>query len=449
MRAKLSDPFLQKLRDALDRLPLPENAPRWHVALSGGIDSSVLLTALCRLAPRAQLTALHVDHGLHPDSADWAEHCRRLAGSLDVEFLSRRISVNVERGSGLEAAARDARYAAIAELIAPDEVVMTAHHGDDQLETVLLRLFRGAGVRGLTAIAHFARFDPGYLARPLLGFTHAEIKTQAERWHLTWLDDPANDDLQHDRNFLRQRVLPELARRWPALPRAADRLAQHMRDAEQLLNEMAELDLADSGSTERVPRGAVLSLGAARQRNVLRYLIRQRGLPMPTASQLEELRQGMSVTRPDAQTTVSWPGGEARVYRDHLYLHPPFQGAVSAGTQTKLVLGRPWTGVQGRLMFERADRPGLPQRWAEEGVEVRFRRGGERFKALHRAHGRSLKQCFQEAGIVPWMRDRIPLLYRQDLLVAVGDLWVNDEVRAAASEGQCWRVSWTDHPPIH
>ncbi|HEX5419512.1 MAG TPA: tRNA lysidine(34) synthetase TilS, partial [Gammaproteobacteria bacterium] len=211
--------------------------PCFAVAFSGGLDSSVLLAAMTRLPTRYALRALHVDHGLHPDSADWARRCAEFAAGLEVPYRSARVSVDAGRGDGLEAAAREARYAALAELLEPGETLLTAHHADDQLETLLFRLLRGTGVRGLRGILPRSRLGVDFVARPLLGFTRAELRAQAERWGLQWLEDPSNRDLAYDRNYLRAAVLPVVLKRWPRASQTASRLAAAAADAESILEQ--------------------------------------------------------------------------------------------------------------------------------------------------------------------------------------------------------------------
>jgi tRNA(Ile)-lysidine synthase len=419
------------------------------VAFSGGVDSSVLLAALCRLGRRESTRAVHVDHALHDDSAFWAEHCAAVAASLDVRFETVRVSVDRASGRGLEAAAREARYRALGEHLGTGEVLLTAHHGDDQLETLLLRLLRGSGVRGMRGIIELANFGAGQLARPLLGFSRATLRAQAEAWQLRWLEDPANANLRHDRNFLRAAVLPRLGERWPAAARMAERLAAQMADAEELLVAMAGEDAGTLDSTRGIERAGVAALSPARQRNLLRFLIRNAGLGAPSAVQLEELRMAWLNARADAQTLVRWPGGEGRVFRQRLYLLAALPPLPKPGYCATIGKATVWSGDAGRVALERvADGPGVPESWVEAGLTLRFRAGGERFQPLGKTHRRPLRNWLQEAGIVPWMRGRIPLLYRDDRLVAVGDFWLAAAVAGAAPGEPCWRVTWTAHAPL-
>jgi tRNA(Ile)-lysidine synthase len=442
------EPLVARVRAALERWPPPADGARVVVAFSGGVDSTVLLASLARLPLRVPLRAVHVDHGLHPDSALWSAHCAQAARELGVELLTVRVAVEHATGSGLEAAAREARYAGLAGLLSPGDVLLTAHHGDDQLETVLLRLVRGSGVRGLRAIRDRAPFAGGWLARPLLGFTRAELVEHARAWNLRWLEDPANSSLEHDRNFLRATVVPRLVERWPAAARSAQRLAEQMADAEQILEEVAARDAASVAEPSRVSRAVLEPLDPARQRNLLRHLLRRCGFELPSAHKIEELRIALLGTRRDAQPRVRWPGAEARVFRGHLYLMSVLPAASVRGFSARLDKRGRWTGPEGELAFEPLGTgPGLPESWLDDGLMLRFRGGGEAFKPLARAHHRSLKHWLQEAAIVPWMRTRIPLLYRHDDVVAVGDLWLADQTRAAGDEPR-WRVLWSNHPPL-
>lgn len=476
MRAALPDPV--------------SSASRYAVAFSGGLDSMVLLAALSRIADGGSIRALHVDHGLHPESHAWALHCEQVSGRLGVPFVRLAVTVDRSAGIGIEAAARRARYAALAAALAPDEILLTAHHADDQLETLLLRLLRGAGVRGMRGILPVARLGGARVARPLLGFTRAELAAIAERWGLEWLEDPSNRSLEFDRNLVRSRLAPVIRERWgDAAALRASRLADAMRDAESILDDVARRDLADAGAERgRVPLARLRALGEARQRNALRRAIRDAGLPMPDARRLEALRRAIGRGPDDVARRVEWGGAEARIHRDRLYLlaraadrgeraasdaarvpetgstadavprrapcgdaaRAESVGAAPAAAPMRVSATEPWHGPEGRIVLERAApaAPGVPESWAAEGFDVRFRRGGERFKPAGAAHHRTLKAWLREQGIVPWMRARIPLLYRGEQLVAVADLAIDDAACRARPDEPRWRVRWLDHPRI-
>ena len=442
------EPFLKKLELAFEQFPVMSDSPGVAVAFSGGLDSSVLLTALTRLELGRPIRALHIDHGLHPDAEKWAQHCRRIAADLGVLFDSQQVSIAKAPGLSLEASAREVRYAALSGMMGPAELLLTAHHSDDQLETVLLRLLRGSGVKGLRGIAPFARFGPGYLGRPLLAIAKQDIQSVATRWGLDWVEDPTNPDTRFDRNYLRREVVPRLKQRWPGAAVTAGRAARQMRDAQEILDSAALADSAGNNVSGRASQAALRELTVARRANLLRYRILELGLAVPSAGQLEKLLEALDVTRPDAQTQVQWPGGECRIYRGELYLFRPMAPGSGPDYRGRLDHASSWNGPEGRLELCRTDGPGLPDSWVRRGLTIRFRVGGERFKPLDRAHSCKLKKWLQLAGVVPWMRSRIPLLYRDDDLVAVADLWLSDDIRQAQAGEPVWQVNWTDHPTI-
>jgi tRNA(Ile)-lysidine synthase len=440
-------PFLATLRAVLDGWTAHAPPSRLTVAFSGGIDSTVLLSALRRLDLGTRLRAAHVDHGLHSDSARWSEHCAATAAGLGVEFVGLRVAVNRASGQGLEAAARDVRYQALQGLLQPAEWLLTAHHADDQLETLLLRMVRGSGVRGMRGILAFGEFGAGMLARPLLTFTRAELAAEARAAGLTWLEDPSNREPRHDRNHLRLNVLPELLERWPAAARHAERLAAQMYEAESILEAVASEDARLLPAPWCVPRVVLAGFDTARQRNLLRYLSRRAGLGVPSANKIDELRRALLTSRPESHPLVRWAGGDGRVFRQQLHLLAALPSASAPDYRAELGRGG-WSGPEGVVAFAPArDAGGLPESWLERDLTLRFRGGGERFRPRGRDHHRSLKHLFQEAGVVPWMRDRIPLLYRSDALVAIGDMWITADADAAPSDEPRWRVEWTAHAP--
>jgi tRNA(Ile)-lysidine synthase len=441
--------FAAALRAVLDEWAARHPPPRVTVAFSGGLDSTVLLGALARRPVPAPVRAAHVDHGLHPRSAEWSAHCAQIAAALGIEYCAVRVAVERASGEGLEAAAREARYRALGDLLAPGEWLLTAHHGDDQLETLLLRLLRGTGIRGLRGIIDFAPFRGGWLGRPLLGFTRDELRAEADARSLAWLEDPSNIEPRHDRNYLRLNVVPALRARWPAAARNAARLAAQASDAERLLERAADADAAALAEPWHVPRAALAALEPARQRNLLRRLLRVVGLPAPSAAKLEELRDAVLEAHAESRTRVRWPGGEGRIYRDALYLLAPLPPASPPGYEARIASGAAWSGPEGRVELERQPSgAGLPQTWVEQGLRLRFRAGSERFRPRGREHRHSLKHLFQESGIVPWMRDRVPLIYRDDALVAIGDLWLGADVDSAPAAEPRWRVRWSEHPAV-
>lgn len=449
---------------------------RCLVAYSGGVDSHVLLHAMAQLRPQlpgVELRAIHVDHGLHSQSASWALHCMQVCSQMDVPCDVLAVDARASSGTSPEAAARAARYAAFKGIVRSGDLLLTAHHQDDQAETLLLQLLRGAGPRGLAGMAKISRFGAAWLARPLLEFPRAALKACALAQQLRWIDDPSNSESRFDRNYLRHEILPALQRRWPAAPATLARSAQHCAEAAELLEELAQSDLqtvhipppeilrvstlerkekffspvtaqgrmgaADSTESHPgfFPKGAglsisrLLTLSPARQRNVLRFWIEQASLPPPQQRHVERLRNDVLHAAADAEPCVHWPGAEVRRYRDALYAMPPLTG-FSVFRQQMWDLKGPLRIAGAGLLSAYSGRAGLRSEACAAGLQIGFRKGGERIRPTGRAHHATLKNLFQEAGVPPWRRDRVPLLYIDGSLAAVAGFWYAQEFAARA-----------------
>ena len=424
---------------------------RYVIAFSGGLDSTVLAHALAELKDLEEqfadvpVVAVHIDHDLHPESATWRDQCAETAASFGIAFRSLRVNVQLESGKGPEASARDARYSALHSELGSGDWLLSAHHREDQAETLLLNLIRGSGPAGVAGIGSVRRFGPGWLVRPMLNVDRADIQQYAADADLSWVEDPSNTDRRFDRNFLRHEVLPRLKSRWPDIAARLQRSAGHAGEASQLLVELAEIDIENLGSTTaRLPIDELSSLSAARQRNVIRYALRDLGLSTPTALQLDRIMNEVIPARVDAQPLVSWPGASVRRYRNGLYLLPEnladaVELAEVSGDELELGAGL------GVLKFEADADIGLSKQLFDRGLTVMPRVGGERFLPHGQSHTRELKKLLQEEGIVPWMRDRLPLVYAGDQLVAVGDLWL----AANATEENGLQLKWIGRPALH
>lgn len=423
------------------------------VAFSGGRDSSVLIHALARIraARPVMVRAVHVHHGLQPEADDWVRHCAAYCADRDVPLTVLRLETPRNRGRGLEAAAREARYAAIGEDLNPGEWLLTAHHQDDQLETLLLHMVRGAGVAGLAAIPVNAGFGRGRLLRPLLGVSTEDIQAWALGESLQWLEDPMNRDLHLDRNFLRAEVVPRLRSRWPAVADTAGRSAALAAEAAELLTDLATLDATTVTADGRVSVLALRELSPARQRNVIRHLVRRRGWLAPPERRLRAVLPQLTGSPAQRHPVLVWGGHAIRRYRGWLYLLDE-AGGLASGTPALtrwdgtgvLVLG----GARGRLRLVSAPAgTGLKAALAGE-LAVGFRSGGERVQARGDPHHRTLKYLFQTHGVVPWMRCHVPLIHAGGELAAVGDLWVADWASAQAKDPGV-RIVWDSHADLH
>jgi tRNA(Ile)-lysidine synthase len=441
-----SETLLQRLAD----LAADASAPRRYiVAFSGGLDSTVLLHALASSAAHHQLVvqAVHIDHGLQAASGVWAQQCRDIATAFGVDFRSERVAVDIDAGQGLEAAAREVRYRTLGGLMQANDWLLTAHHQDDQAETLLLNLLRGSGPAGLAGIGEARPFAAGWLVRPLLSFSRSDLLSYAELHELSWIDDPSNADQGRDRNFLRHEILPRLGSRWPDAAVCLQRSGRIAGEAAHLLEEFAAIDAQQVVTgNDRLLIDALEQLSAARQRNVLRYAIRRQGLPMPSAVQLQEVQDQLLTARDDAAPQVRWKGVAIRRYRNQLYLLPA--EPVSIPDDPGAIGDRDFLRLEhglGELRLESGAPQGLSEALVKRGLELRYRHGGEGFRPVGQTHTKKLKKLLQEAGIVPWMRDRIPLLYAGGELVAVADLWLAAD--AASQPGVA--VRWENRPSIH
>lgn len=397
------------------------NAPTWYVAFSGGLDSTVLLHRLaahCRRHPAPPLRALHIHHGLQTAANAWPEHCRAVCDALGVELEV--IPVVVAAGASLEQAARDARYAALASRLGPGDVLFTGQHLDDQAETLLFRLLRGAGLRGMTAMPSSRTLGQGRLVRPLLADSREHLQRYAEAQGLSWIDDPSNQDVGFSRNYLRAQVMPQLRQRWPQASQQMARSAEHLGEALGLLDELAAEDLrsAEQGAPfawlglASLDLDAVRALSPARQRNALQYWLSRR-------TRLPDARHwaGWNALRdsaPDAQPIWRLTDGELQRSHGRLWWLADDWRQWEAGQWY-------WPDPDQPLIL-----PGNGVVWLQgakppEGLRIAYRQGGERLNVPGRGE-RDLKRLLNERQLPHFVRQRLPLLYQGSRLLAVANL---------------------------
>jgi len=409
---------------------------RVRVAFSGGLDSTVLLHALMKAGVK-DLAAVHVHHGLQAVADDWVSHCEQACAALGVPLQVSRVAVE-DAGHGIEAAAREARYAALRAGLQSGDTLATAHHRDDQAETVLLRLMRGTGPAGLAAIRPLTEFAPGWLWRPLLDVPREQLLAYARRHGLKWIEDPHNQSSRFSRSFLRAEILPRLLARWPAASRNLARAAELSAETAELLRELAVSDLdglAEPHGALSIPR--LLALSPPRRRNLVRGWIEGRGLPMPFHDTLQRLDREVLEAAEDADPVLAWPGGEFRRYREQLFAMRVLPAAPKK-------FEAEWNG---RDDFELPPGCGRLHRPVARGrpwpCAVRLARPGDRFKPVGSAKTRSLKNLFQERGVPTWVRQRTPLLAREDGIVWIGGFgWAADR-DAGSGAGE---IEWLERP---
>jgi tRNA(Ile)-lysidine synthase len=416
-----------------------DSAPQILVGLSGGLDSSVLLTLLCEVVAAEKITAVHINHGLSPNAEQWQQQSAEFCRSLGVHLHSESVTV-LEVGGGIESAARDARYQVFEKLIVEEGILLLGHHANDQVETVLYRMLRGSGPKGLAGIPVTRPLGRGKLLRPLLQWPRVALENWAAKQQLCWIEDESNQQEQFDRNYLRHRVVPALAERWPDYIQGITRSAQHSAEADQLAESVAAADLVTLDSRgERAGWSLSLpefnQLEPLRQRNLLRYWPSFYGLAALSQNFVDEILNSLISAREDSEPKVVRSDIQLCRYRNRLYLLN--------------LSGRPKMADDVCLYWHADEHLVLPdgthlsaERVLGEGLRIddvsqltlRFRQGGERCQPVGRDRSNSLKKLLQEYALEPWWRERIPLFYIEEQLVAVGDLWVSQGWQCEADE---------------
>ncbi|MDR5757479.1 tRNA lysidine(34) synthetase TilS [Caballeronia sp. LZ035] len=455
---------IETVRAAVADAALPAHAVL-AVALSGGLDSTVLLDAAVRCFGAARVVAFHVHHGLSLNADAWDAHCERFAASLGVSYAVRRVEVARAGGESLEAAARDARYRALDALC--DEygaaALLIAHHADDQAETVLLQLLRGAGVAGLAAMAPQHANGAVARLRPLLRLLRAQLEQYAHERDLSWIDDESNADTRYARNALRHDVLPVLAVHFPGFRDALARTASHAASAQRLLDQLARIDLAQAAHDDEpdaLRLDALLALEPERAINLMRHWIRACGLQAASTARIADMLRQLRDTaaaRDGHALRVDHAGHCLRAYRNALFWEtgdsadaPDLDAGASA---PRNAVEWEWQGEEvwrlpqwrGSFVFEPVAAPDGDV--VGEGVlraaplVARSRAGGERMRVAAEAPSRTLKNLFQERGVPAWKRD-VPLLFIGEALLYVPHLGVNREAAPAAAHGPLRRISW-------
>lgn len=402
----------------------------YWLGYSGGLDSHVLLHVLVQLKTRypIKLHAVHVHHGLSEQADGWLQQCAKQCEEWQVNFISRVIDLKKSNGKNIEEQARNLRYRVFEELLAPNDFLLTAHHQDDQAETFLLQMLRGAGPKGLSAMPKQKLFARGILARPLLDLTRDDLTQYALEKNLTWIEDESNTNVKLTRNFLRHHVLPTLKTRWPSVSSTLSRVAEHCADAQNLLNEMAQQDLiAVQGSTKtQLSLTQLLQLSPLRQRNVLRLWLTQLNFPLPSVLKMQHIQNDLLHARGDKSPLITWGEVELRRYQNEIYVMPSLNQHDSKRIFKWNIHEPLWIPNIGTLVASKTDCLSSSARsiLLSGDITVRFRQGGETL--LEGQHHYSLKKRFQEWKVPTWVRDRIPLIYKDNILAVVLGFYVNE-----------------------
>ncbi len=412
------------------------------VAYSGGLDSTVLLDLLYRRqlsSPQATgLRAVHIHHGLSQLADDWLVHCRHQCLLRQIPFIALRVEVNRQQG-GVEAAARSARYAALGESLMPGDVLLTAQHQDDQAETLLLALKRGSGPAGLSSMPATAILRQHELLRPLLDISREQLEAYARHYQLSWIEDDSNADERFDRNFLRLHVMPLLQQRWPQFNQSVSRSAQLCAEQEALLDELLSETLSSliqqDGSVSIAP---MLTMNAPRRAALLRRWLSSAGVRMPSRTQLERLWNEVALSRADASPRLQLGHHQLRRFRDSLYLLPLWPSLKHQVLQwsewpqpLKLPQDLGIISVSGPDTGQWVRAPAHT-----ETVSIRFDHSGPLY-IVGRHHRRPIKKIWQELGIAPWLRERTPMLFYNQQLIAVLGVFVTRDGEARQGREGC------------
>jgi len=397
-------------------------ARHFLVAYSGGLDSHVLLHSLTQLRetdPEISLRAIHFHHGLNTQADQWTEHCLRVCTDLGIDYQWKYLTLSLKKGESLENLARMARYKACRTILKEDELLLTGHHQNDQAETLLLQLLRGAGPKGLAAMPVYSNFAHTKLIRPLLNFTRPSLETYARKHRLQWIEDSSNQELTFDRNFIRHELLPLIQKRWPSALTTLARSASHCAEATMLLAQTADAELLtlQGSAPHTLSVQNLRELNPPKQSLVIRRWLEHRHLPIPSQTKLMQIIREILPCRDDAMPKVQWQGAEIRRYRDDLYAFTPFlpiNSSLIISWDLKTILKLP--GDLGVLIPQECKQSPL---YTNGPITVRFRQGGEYCQPVGSKTRRSLKNLFQEWGIPPWQRQRIPLLYQKEKIIQI------------------------------
>ena len=423
----------------------PQAKKIW-IACSGGMDSSVLLHLIFSNKDKIgkTLEVVYVNHGLQEDSVKWGEFCRSQCKGYDLSFTQLNINESVPKGDSIEAWAREKRYALIAQVMGKDDLLFTAHHQDDQVETFFLQALRGAGPRGLSSMPLFKRIANGIHVRPLLNYCRNELLSYANENELSWQEDLSNADTKFDRNYLRNKIMPAFEGRWPAYRETISRLVNHQQDCKSLMNEIGLADLEQASHENTLNLEMVKSLSVARQKNIIFTWLQVLQLESPGSKHINQIISDLINSTSDNAPCVNWKNVEVRKYRALLYASNSIDKNIESinydwDLQTPLkimgevLVAKPETGIGlSKVKINNAK------------ISVQHRQGGEKIQPSNTAHSKTVKQLFQERGVLPWLRDRFPLVYVDDNLAAIPGIYVNINYSAEKSQAS-WLIEWSGY----
>ena len=431
MSDKLSSLFSKHLNQLLSTIQ-PEkinSTPHLIVALSGGLDSVVLLHLLSQYQQAGhdiKLSAHNINHGLSENAESWAQFCESICEQWQVNFIASQVIIEKKSRTSLEAVARELRYQCLKKEMAPRDIVLTGHHQDDQLETLLLALKRGAGSTGLQGIRSSQLFSEGYLLRPLLLFSRDALMDYAHHYQLKWIEDESNQNIDFDRNFIRHHISPLLKQRWPAMAQSASRSAQLCQEQQSLLDEVAEQDLALCSShhfeQQRLSINMPCKLTEARRNNVIRYWIKSHHVQYPSSKQLSTLWQEVALAKEEKQPKLQLQSVSICRYQGHLYIVPN----IDINLPPEPIQ---WAGEKILWLVEDklgVDFSNVTSSMREHNVQCCLRshlNAQLTCQPLGRNKPRSIKKLLHEYNVPTWLRDHVVFVFVDNQLVQAVGLW--------------------------
>jgi tRNA(Ile)-lysidine synthase len=424
---------------------------KFWLAYSGGMDSSVLLHLFYSNKNKINqdIEVLYVNHGLQEEADVWGEFCKNQCQQYKLDFTQLKITGSCPKGESIEEWAREKRYLLIEEIMNENEVLFTAHHLDDQIETFFLQALRGAGPRGLASMPLVKKQSNIFLSRPLLSYSREELKRYADKHKLVWHDDKSNSDYRYDRNYFRHKLAPVIEERWPAYRETIGRLINNQKEYKELLDEVALSDMKQVRYKDSINLDleVVKTLSIARQKNLIFLWLKELNLKTPGSRNIEKIISDVIYSEEDKSPCVNWKNVEVRRYKNLLYASEKTMEHdinVEYKWQPESVLN-----ILDETLVAKSDvGKGVSKLKAKDSdFIVKFRQGGEKIHPDDSAHSKTVKQLFQERAVLPWLRDRVPLIYINGDLAVIPGICVDERYSADENESS-WDIYWSGYKSI-
>ena len=435
--------FNENLNELITNEIASLDVTKFTIALSGGVDSMVLLDLLSKAKRSSDvIKAIHINHNLHESSKEWVDFAKDACKKYKLPLIIESINPKQE-GFGLEAEAREQRYKKFKEIILDNECLLTAHHLDDQIETTLFRIFRGTGLDGLRSIRKKAKFGKGLLCRPLINIPREAIEQYAKLNDIKWIEDPSNKNIDFDRNYLRNNIVPSIKKRWPNAQKTITRLSSLAENNQKLLHELAKEDIGEIEKFNVLDIGILSNKSSLRINNIFRFMILKNKMGIPSLKVLENGIETLINAKSDSPI-ITWDGFSIRRYKNTLYFfNPDLKQDEIRPLKTKWFIDETINlgGNRGSIQARFIKGQGIALKKCPKSLEIKYRKGGEQIKPSGHKITKSLKNLFQEINVLPWVRDQIPLFYLDEELISVGDLWFNQDYKAKEQEDG-FLISW-------